>query len=474
MIPRRCVLHGRVHVIIVGCGRVGSGLGVGLVEQGHTVAIIDRNAKAFRRLPTDWPGTTMVGSGFDRDDLDRAGADEATSLAAVTSGDNSNILTARIARETYEIPNVVARIYDPRRAQIYLRLGIPTVATVSWTIDQVRRRLVPGEVEPEWTDPTGTLSLVERELPERWAGKRLADLPSPVRSRWWRSPGPGWPASTSATWSGQEGDVLHLMVSDTALERLRSRLERIQPSPSRSRTPRPMRERPWAPTDRRRPVMKVAIAGAGSVGTAIASDLHAGGHDVLVIEQDPDLVARIRGDLDITWVVADACEVASLDAAGLATVDVVVAATGDDEDNLVVSLLAKQEFAVPRVVARVNHPKNQWLFNESWGVDVSVSTPQLLTALVEEAVSVGSLVRLLRFEGGNAHLVEVTLADDSPAGRGLAGRPRGATRRHGGGRRARRPPDRAPGRHPAGRRRRGAGAGHRRGRGRGPAAAGGH
>ena len=113
--------------------------------------------------------------------------------------------------------------------------------------------------------------------------------------------------------------------------------------------------------------------------------------------------------------VADACEVTSLDAAGMATVDVVVAATGDDEDNLVVSLLAKQEFAVPRVVARVNHPKNQWLFNESWGVDVSVSTPQLLTALVEEAVSVGSLVRLLQFEGGNAHLVEVTLADDSPA-----------------------------------------------------------
>ena len=161
--------------------------------------------------------------------------------------------------------------------------------------------------------------------------------------------------------------------------------------------------------------MKVAIAGAGSVGTAIAGDLHAAGHEVLLIEQDPDVVARQRAGLGVTWVVADACEVASLDAAGLATVDVVVAATGDDEDNLVVSLLAKQEFAVPRVVARVNHPKNQWLFTESWGVDVSVSTPQLLTALVEEAVSVGSLVRLLQFQGGNAHLVEVTLADDSPA-----------------------------------------------------------
>jgi trk system potassium uptake protein TrkA len=160
--------------------------------------------------------------------------------------------------------------------------------------------------------------------------------------------------------------------------------------------------------------MKVAIAGAGSVGTAIASDLHQGGHDVLIIEQDPELVARLEGELDITWVVADACEVSSLDAAGLATVDVVVAATGDDEDNLVVSLLAKQEFAVPRVVARVNHPKNEWLFNENWGVDVSVSTPHLILALTEEALSVGSLVRLLQLEKGRARLVEVTLAPDSP------------------------------------------------------------
>jgi trk system potassium uptake protein len=161
--------------------------------------------------------------------------------------------------------------------------------------------------------------------------------------------------------------------------------------------------------------VKVAIAGAGSVGTAIARDLHANGHDVLVLELDPELVERRRSELEVTWLAGDACEVATLDAAGLATTDVVVAATGDDEDNLVISLLAKQEFAVPRVVARVNNAKNQWLFNQSWGVDVSVSTPQLLTALVEEAVSVGSLVRLLQFQGGSAHLVEVTLAENSPA-----------------------------------------------------------
>ena len=159
--------------------------------------------------------------------------------------------------------------------------------------------------------------------------------------------------------------------------------------------------------------MKVAIAGGGNVGTYIAADLKSAGHEVLIIEQDPDVVARVSPTVDVRWYLGDACEVNNLHEAGLADADVVVAATGDDEDNLVVSLLAKQEFAVPRVVARVNHPKNYWLFNESWGVDVSVSTPHLLTALVEEAVSVGSLVRLLQFR--DAQLVEVTLADDSPA-----------------------------------------------------------
>lgn len=162
--------------------------------------------------------------------------------------------------------------------------------------------------------------------------------------------------------------------------------------------------------------MKIAIAGAGNVGTYIAADLQAAGHDILLIEQEYDLATRIQAELpDIEVFIGDACEVNVLRDAGVGSADVMVSATGDDEDNLVVSLLAKQEFAVPRVVARVNHPQNHWLFNETWGVDVSVSTPHLLTALVEEAVSVGSLVRLLQFAGGDAGLVEVTLAADSPA-----------------------------------------------------------
>jgi trk system potassium uptake protein TrkA len=159
--------------------------------------------------------------------------------------------------------------------------------------------------------------------------------------------------------------------------------------------------------------MKAAIAGAGNVGTHIANDLAEAGHEVLLLEQDPDVAARLRLVDGVKVVVADACEPSLLTEAGLETCDVMVAVTGDDEDNLVISLLAKQVFAVARVVARVNHPNNQWLFNETWGVDIAVSTPHLLTALVEEAVSVGSLVRLLQFE--DARLVEVTLAADSPA-----------------------------------------------------------
>jgi trk system potassium uptake protein TrkA len=160
--------------------------------------------------------------------------------------------------------------------------------------------------------------------------------------------------------------------------------------------------------------MRVAIAGAGNVGCFIANDLIANGHEVLLIEQVPEIKERAEVSPGIEWVIADGCEVSSLREAGLESCDVVVAATGDDEDNLVISLLAKQEFAVPRVIARVNHPRNQWMFNENWGVDLSVSTPHLITALVEEAVTVGRLVRILELEGGQVELVEVTLADDSP------------------------------------------------------------
>jgi trk system potassium uptake protein len=159
--------------------------------------------------------------------------------------------------------------------------------------------------------------------------------------------------------------------------------------------------------------MRVAIAGAGKVGRSIAAELTENGHQVMLVDKDPESV-RPDSIPGVQWLVADACELAVLEKADLGSCQVVIAATGDDKVNLVVSLLAKTEYGVPRVVARVNHPKNEWMFNESWGVDVAVSTPRMLSALVEEAVSVGDLVRLFTFRQGNANLVELTLPASSP------------------------------------------------------------
>jgi trk system potassium uptake protein len=159
--------------------------------------------------------------------------------------------------------------------------------------------------------------------------------------------------------------------------------------------------------------MRVAIAGAGAVGMSIAKELIDNGHEVLLIDKDPKAI-QVYAAPGAEWLLADACEIAALDDAGLESYNVVIAATGDDKANLVTSLLAKTEYGVPRVVARINLPTNEWLFNESWGVDVAVSTPRLLSALVEEAVSVGDLVRLMTFRQSDASLVELTMPADAP------------------------------------------------------------
>jgi trk system potassium uptake protein len=167
--------------------------------------------------------------------------------------------------------------------------------------------------------------------------------------------------------------------------------------------------------------MRVAIAGAGAVGMSIAKELIENGHEVLLIDKDPKAI-QVYAAPGAEWLLADACEIAALDDAHLESYNVVIAATGDDKANLVTSLLAKTEYGVPRVVARINLPSNEWLFNESWGVDVAVSTPRLLSALVEEAVSVGDLVRLMTFRQSDANLVELTMPADAPlAGQRVGG-----------------------------------------------------
>jgi trk system potassium uptake protein TrkA len=214
-----------VHVVVIGCGRVGSELAGALEAGGHTVAIVDKNAGAFRRLPAGFGGTTVVGFGFDREHLAQAGIDDAGAFASVTSGDNSNILCARIARETYGIERVVARIYDPRRALIYQRLGIPTVATVAWTTDQVLRRLLPGETRHDWVDATGQVGLVERQIPTKAIGVKLGKLNRP--GRFWLTAVSrfGTAQVVTSDMVGQEGDTLVFVAAIDALDELQDHIE---------------------------------------------------------------------------------------------------------------------------------------------------------------------------------------------------------------------------------------------------------
>jgi trk system potassium uptake protein len=213
-----------VHVVIVGCGRVGSSLAQSLLTAGHTVAIIDRETQAFARLGDDFAGHKVNGIGFDRDTLIEAGIERAEAVAAVTSGDNSNILIARVARETFGIERVVARIYDPRRATIYQRLGIPTVATVSWTSERVLRRILPDEPAVEWVDPTAKVMLVERQVGTAWAGRKVGELEAGGRCRAAAVARLGVSSVADSSFVLQEGDLLYLCVAGDTLDSLDAHL----------------------------------------------------------------------------------------------------------------------------------------------------------------------------------------------------------------------------------------------------------
>lgn len=207
-----------MHVVIMGCGRVGSALARGLENLGHSVAVIDRDAGAFRRLSADFAGQQVTGIGFDRDTLLEAGIDRAHAFAAVSSGDNSNIIAARVARETFGLDNVVARIYDANRAAVYQKLGIPTVATVRWTADQVIRRLLPEGEATEWRDPSGRVVLAEVAYAPEWIGQRITRMESATGSRVALLTRLGDGMLPHADTVLQEGDLLHVTAAGDRLD----------------------------------------------------------------------------------------------------------------------------------------------------------------------------------------------------------------------------------------------------------------
>ncbi len=203
-----------MHVVIMGCGRVGSTLAHSLASRGHSVAVIDQNADAFRRLGPDFAGITVTGNGFDRDVLEAAGIERAEGFAAVSSGDNSNIISARLASETFGVRKVVARIYDPKRAEVYERLGIPTVATVRWTADRMLRHLVPEGVVELFRDPTSTVSIIEVPVHEDWIGRHVHELEVACGARVAFLMRFGIGALPTPSMAVQDGDQVFMLVTD--------------------------------------------------------------------------------------------------------------------------------------------------------------------------------------------------------------------------------------------------------------------
>lgn len=214
-----------MHVVVVGCGRVGSGLAHALESGGHTVAIIDRREKAFSRLQPSFQGRKLVGVGFDRQRLIDAGIEEASAVAAVTNGDNSNIMIARVAKETFQVERVVARIYDPRRAAIYERLGIPTVATVQWATERVLRRILPDQAAVEWIDPSAKVCLVERSVPATWVGRKVGELDEDGLARVVALSRLGQSQLPKPDLVFQEGDVAYIGVAGDAIAAFDAKLD---------------------------------------------------------------------------------------------------------------------------------------------------------------------------------------------------------------------------------------------------------
>jgi trk system potassium uptake protein TrkA len=213
-----------VHIVIMGCGRVGSTLAHILEDQGHSVAVIDQDADAFRKLRSSFKGRKITGSGFDRDVLIEAGIEEADAFAAVSSGDNSNIIAARVVRESFGIQRVAARIYDPRRAEVYQRVGIPTVATVRWTADQMLRTLLPDGAESLWRDPTGKVVLAEVAYSERWLGEKIKLLEQSTGVRIAFISRLGQAVMPEPGTVLQEGDLVHVVAEEADLERITAEL----------------------------------------------------------------------------------------------------------------------------------------------------------------------------------------------------------------------------------------------------------
>ena len=377
-----------MKVIIVGCGRVGAYTAASLARQGHEVVVIDKDPQAFRLLPHGFSGRTIKGYAFDRDVLEEAGIAEADALVAATSGDNTNAVSARIAKEVYRVPDVVSRIYDPQRAEIYRHYGIQTFAPTAWSAGRIIEFLVSGNIEREESFGNGEVEMIAAFVPRHLIGKPVNDLRILGEIR--------------VGLIVRMGKAM-LPVSGTDVRGGRSGL--------RPRAPGRRRE---VPEDDGVEGMKVVVGGGGTLGRRVTKYVSER-HDVTMIEKDPArfqaMVEAFAGWKEVTVLLGDIDEPGVLLDAGVDRADVFVAATGDDEDNLVGCLLAKNEFKVKRVIGTVRNPRNRWLYNRSWGVDVAIDAAQIVTRIIEEEATLTDLVRLLDLREGEVTLSAMTATE---------------------------------------------------------------
>jgi trk system potassium uptake protein TrkA len=334
-----------MRAVILGCGRVGSTLALKLEAEGHEVNVIDKDPSAFLRLGEHFKGRTIAGIGISAEVLRRAGIEGADAFLAVTNGDNSNLMASQIAKIRFHTPRVLARIYDPLRAEAYREMEIETLCITTLSAALLYNRVIDGpsvELEPSQE--------LAREVPHLYA----ADLPSPQ-----------WAATRRASGKGKRSEY-------------------------------------------------IIIAGGGKVGYQLGRTFRRQSTEVLVLEKRAQRFQLLHDELGESVFFGDACEIRTLIRAGAERADLVVAVTGEDEDNLVICQVAKRLFGVPRVICRVNNPNNEDIFR-MLGIDETISATRLLYRLIEQEASTTEVVPLSLLRRGNLEVVEVRLADSSPA-----------------------------------------------------------
>ena len=382
-----------MNVIIVGCGRVGAELALLLSGRGHDVTVIDHVGSSFGHLDPAYRGRTIEAEPLAEGVLEKAGIREAQALATVTNSDAVNAVVAHVARTVYGVPNVVARNYDPRWLVLHEAMGLTSVSSTAWGAQRIEELLERPRLRAVFSAGNGEVELYELQVPEAWVGRTLAALVA------------GIPCSPVSLTHGGPGEPAG---AGTVAGRGR---HRPRDGDARGR-------RPAGPTPRRDGglSMRILIAGGGRTGATLALTLHAQKHEVRLMEHRPSVLAHIHRELPTELIYeGNPTDPRTLEFARVADAQVLVASMSSDAENLSLCFIAREHFKVPRTIATINDPRFAWLFGPRFHVDVAVNQADILASLIEQELSVGDMMTLLKLRKGSYSLVSETLVADARA-----------------------------------------------------------